>query len=191
MASRSQAWKTKAQRDACVEQIFRLDLRMALEHYGIDFSKNRGKFALCPFHAEDTASFAVTERYWHCFGCNESGGLIKFVSKRFAISGTDAIEKICSDFGIGNIQRANPVKKIAELDISATKRRIEKAKQQAAEADYLDALTAFMDANDNLQRAYGIDPFSADLSDAYWRAIKARYALELADCERSVVYYRR
>lgn len=191
MANIGQPWRTKAQRDACVDQIFRLDLRNALEHYGVDFSRSRGKFALCPFHPEDTASFAVTEKYWHCFGCNESGGLIKFVSKRFGISANEAIEKICSDFRIGNIQGTNPAKHIADADASSVKRKITEAKQRAVEADYLDALTAFMDANDELQRAYGIDPFSASLSDAYWRMIKARYALELADSARSDAYYRR
>ncbi len=38
-------------------------------------------WACCPFHHEKTASFAVNEadQFYHCFGCKESGDVIKFV----------------------------------------------------------------------------------------------------------------
>ncbi len=38
-------------------------------------------WACCPFHHEKTASFAVNEadQFYHCFGCQESGDVIKFV----------------------------------------------------------------------------------------------------------------
>ncbi len=38
-------------------------------------------WACCPFHHEKTASFAINEaeQFYHCFGCQESGDVIKFV----------------------------------------------------------------------------------------------------------------
>lgn len=38
-------------------------------------------WACCPFHHEKTPSFAINEadQYYHCFGCGESGDVIKFV----------------------------------------------------------------------------------------------------------------
>lgn len=184
------AWRSKAQYDACIEQIFTLDLRGALEFYGLKVTRS-GK-ATCPFHAETNASLSIKDnRYWHCFGCNESGGLIKFVAKRFGIPASEAIVKIASDFRLGNFADISTAKQLAAADASEVKRRIREKQQQKAEADYLDALTAYMDANDALRSAYGIDPFSTELSNAYWDLHKARYALDEAEAVRSEVYMRR
>ena len=185
----SAAWRSKAERDACVEQIFNLNLRDALEFYGLKVSRN-GK-ATCPFHAETNASLSIKDnRYWHCFGCNKSGGLIKFVSERYTLSTADAIAKIANDFHLGNLSGTDQAKYIAARDASEVKRKIREKQQLKAEADYLDALTAFMDADDALRRAYGIGPFSSELSDAYWKQHKARYALEVAEANRSEMYRR-
>ena len=75
-----------------------LDLRNCLERYGVTF--NAQGFAHCPFHSERTASFKVRGRFWHCFGCNESGELVKFVRKKFGLSYPAALNAICEDFRI-------------------------------------------------------------------------------------------
>lgn len=43
--------------------------------------KGNTYWACCPFHHEKTPSFAVNEadQFYHCFGCGESGDVIKFV----------------------------------------------------------------------------------------------------------------
>lgn len=43
--------------------------------------KGGNYWACCPFHHEKTPSFAVNEadQFYHCFGCQESGDVIKFV----------------------------------------------------------------------------------------------------------------
>ncbi|MDR3293303.1 MAG: DNA primase [Clostridiales bacterium] len=55
----------------------------------------RGKshFACCPFHHEKTPSFVVNEyeQYYHCFGCNRSGDVIKFVEEIESVEYTDAV----------------------------------------------------------------------------------------------------
>lgn len=55
--------------------------------------KGKTYWACCPFHHEKTPSFAVNEyeQYYHCFGCGESGDVIKFVEK---IEGLDFFESV-------------------------------------------------------------------------------------------------
>ncbi len=45
--------------------------------------KGGSHWACCPFHHERTPSFAVNEgeQFYHCFGCQESGDVIKFVQE--------------------------------------------------------------------------------------------------------------
>ena len=45
--------------------------------------KGKTWWGCCPFHFEKTPSFAINEyeQYYHCFGCGESGDVIKFVEK--------------------------------------------------------------------------------------------------------------
>ena len=45
--------------------------------------KGGNYWACCPFHHEKTPSFAVNEadQFYHCFGCQESGDVIKFVQE--------------------------------------------------------------------------------------------------------------
>jgi len=50
----------------------------------VALDKKGGQYwACCPFHHEKTASFAVSEdeQFYHCFGCKESGDVIKFVQE--------------------------------------------------------------------------------------------------------------
>ncbi len=50
----------------------------------VSLDKRGGQYwACCPFHHEKTASFAIQEadQFYHCFGCQESGDVIKFVQE--------------------------------------------------------------------------------------------------------------
>ncbi len=51
-------------------------------------------WACCPFHHEKTPSFAVSEpdQFYHCFGCGESGDIIKFVKEMENIDFMDAVK---------------------------------------------------------------------------------------------------
>ncbi|MBR7091359.1 MAG: DNA primase, partial [Clostridia bacterium] len=44
---------------------------------------NRDFLGICPFHHEKTPSFRVNEagQFYHCFGCGDSGDVIKFIGK--------------------------------------------------------------------------------------------------------------
>ena len=86
------------QNDAKEAAIKEIDLHYALETYGVQF--NAHGEALCPFHKEKTASFRIKGRFWHCFGCGESGELVKFVRRKFGLNYTAALDAICRDFKI-------------------------------------------------------------------------------------------
>lgn len=45
-------------------------------HY---FRNKKGKSACCPFHIDDTPSFAVRANKWICFGCGLKGDSIDFI----------------------------------------------------------------------------------------------------------------
>jgi hypothetical protein len=88
----------------------------------------RGEWwAPCPFHAEKTASFHVTEPegtggVWHCFGCNEGGSAIDFVAKRDGVGFVEAVRTLADRFRIG---RERDPDRIAAAGERARERRRE------------------------------------------------------------------
>lgn len=59
-------------------------------------------WACCPFHHEKTPSFAVNEagQFYHCFGCGESGDVIKFISKMEGTSYFEAAKILAERCGM-------------------------------------------------------------------------------------------
>lgn len=88
-----------------------------LKKHGKDF------FSCCPFHNEKTASFTVNEneQFYHCFGCGESGDVVKFLQD---INGWDFKQSAkflgadIQDFEIstGEVKKARP--KTARLPLN-------------------------------------------------------------------------
>ena len=58
--------------------------------------------ALCPFHSEKTPSFHIDniKGVYHCFGCGESGDLIKYVMHTQKIEFKEAIQLLADEAGI-------------------------------------------------------------------------------------------
>jgi DNA primase len=56
----------------------------------------------CPFHAEKTPSFSVNPeaRFFHCFGCRESGTAIDFVMKLEGQSFPEAVRSLAARAGV-------------------------------------------------------------------------------------------
>jgi DNA primase len=58
--------------------------------------------ALCPFHEEKTPSFHINPEFgfYHCFGCNAHGDVIKFVQEFEKVDFRLAVETVAGRFGI-------------------------------------------------------------------------------------------
>ncbi len=70
--------------------------------------KGRNFVGLCPFHSEKSGSFTVSpdKRIWHCFGCHESGDLIKFVMQIEHAPFYEAVRTIAERSGIPVVETA-------------------------------------------------------------------------------------
>jgi len=64
--------------------------------------KGNEYIGICPFHTEKTPSFTVNDskKFYHCFGCNAHGDVIKFISENSGISYKDAAINLANDNGI-------------------------------------------------------------------------------------------
>lgn len=64
--------------------------------------RGRSAVGLCPFHAEKTPSFSVSEErgFFHCFGCGEHGDVFTFVMKTQALPFPDAVRSVAQRFGV-------------------------------------------------------------------------------------------
>ncbi|HET6160411.1 MAG TPA: DNA primase [Dongiaceae bacterium] len=72
--------------------------------------KGRGEATgLCPFHAEKTPSFTVSEDkgFFHCFGCGAHGDVIGFVMRSEGLEFPQAIEKLAGEAGM-QVPRETP-----------------------------------------------------------------------------------
>lgn len=74
---------------------------------------------VCPFHAENTPSFMVSEELgiYKCFGCNNGGDIFKFTQEIEGIDFSDALAKLADRAGV-------KLKNAAGADPMAEKRKI-------------------------------------------------------------------
>lgn len=84
---------------------------LTLERRGANY------WACCPFHHEKTPSFAINEadQYYHCFGCGESGDVIKFVRELENIEFMDAVKLLAERVGLQIPQTGFDNQKTVEL----------------------------------------------------------------------------
>jgi DNA primase len=79
------------------------DLAEVVREQGIVL-RRRGRtyFGLCPFHAERTASFAISRAagLFHCFGCGAGGDVIRFVERAQHVSFPEAVQRLARRAGV-------------------------------------------------------------------------------------------
>lgn len=69
----------------------------------VSLTRKAGEYiGLCPFHPEKTPSFTVNDskKFYHCFGCNAHGDVIKFTSTLDGLHYKDSAIKLANNFGI-------------------------------------------------------------------------------------------
>ncbi|MEM8849274.1 MAG: CHC2 zinc finger domain-containing protein [Pseudomonadota bacterium] len=93
-------------------------------------------WAPCPLHAEDTASFHLTEKggvggVFHCFGCHAKGSVIDFIMARDGLSFPEATRALASEAGVD--LRPDPARQ-RELDRQRAERRQREERETAQKA---------------------------------------------------------
>ncbi|MGE0520532.1 MAG: DNA primase [Candidatus Binatia bacterium] len=70
--------------------------------------QGRNHLGLCPFHAEKTPSFTVSEErgLFHCFGCGVSGTIFTFVMKMEHVEFIDAVTQLAKRAGVALPERS-------------------------------------------------------------------------------------
>ena len=126
----------------------RTDLADLIASYGIQVKRAGGSYkACCPFHHEKTPSFNIqpAKGFYHCFGCGESGDVIKFVMKYEGLGFVEAAKKLAAAANItieetNNDPQAAARKRqlVLHAELAAFYRRCLKTAVEAACArDYL------------------------------------------------------
>ncbi len=88
--------------DTVAEIKARLDIVEVIGGY-VSLQRSGREFkALCPFHAEKTASFTVSQerQAWYCFGCQEGGDLFSFVERIERTDFRQALELLADRAGV-------------------------------------------------------------------------------------------
>jgi DNA primase len=77
-------------------------VRIVGEYLKLRKSGAQNYTGLCPFHKEKTGSFSVNPagRFYHCFGCHESGDVFKFVMKMEGLSFPEALRAVAQKAGV-------------------------------------------------------------------------------------------
>ncbi|MDI6829224.1 MAG: CHC2 zinc finger domain-containing protein, partial [Armatimonadota bacterium] len=89
-------------RDAVDEIRARLNILDVVSEYVTLKRVGKNHVGLCPFHAEKTPSFTVSEHFqtWHCFGCGEHGDIYSFVMKAESLTFPEALERLAKRAGV-------------------------------------------------------------------------------------------
>lgn len=78
------------------------DIVTVIQDY-VSLRKAGAKYkGLCPFHGERTPSFTVDrdKGFFHCFGCQVGGDVIKFIELHEKVGFTDAVRQLAQRFGL-------------------------------------------------------------------------------------------
>lgn len=98
--------------------------------------RGRSYLALCPFHAEKTASFNVypESNSFYCFGCGTGGDIITFIEKAENLNYIEALKFLAEIAGISLNLDSESLKK--EQEKSNIKRRILEINRESANFFY-------------------------------------------------------
>ena len=148
----------------------RTDLSDLIAGYGIQVKRVGGSYkACCPFHHEKTPSFHIQpdKGFYHCFGCGESGDVIKFVMKYEGLTFIEAAQKLAAAAGMELETKEDPEAALRKrmfalhAELAAFYRRcLKEAKEAIRAREYL----ASRDLSDEVAEKFqiGYAPQSAE-----------------------------
>jgi DNA primase catalytic core len=173
--------------DAVAEVKARLDIVEVVGGYVRLQRSGRDWKGLCPFHAERTPSFSVSQekQAWYCFGCQEGGDVLSFVERIEHVEFLQALEMLAERAGVelersasGDRQRGQARRRRARaLDLSARAQAYYEHILWSTEAGAPGrALLAERGVSEETARAYGVGfaPAGGTAGDALLRYLGAR-----------------
>ena len=89
--------------DDFIEQIMqKIDIVDLIGSYVSVERKGRDYWACCPFHSEKTPSFQIRadNQYYHCYGCQKSGNIFKFIMEYDKATFNEAVETLANKAGL-------------------------------------------------------------------------------------------
>ncbi len=88
--------------DAAAEVKARLDIVEVIGGYVALQRSGRGFKGLCPFHAEKTPSFTVSQerQAWYCHGCSQGGDVYTFIEQVERVGFRQALEMLAERAGV-------------------------------------------------------------------------------------------
>lgn len=95
--------------------------RMAAERYGLQVSRNG--MVRCPFHDDTNPSMKLYDDHYHCFGCQETGDVIRLVAKLFGVPAQEAAKKLAEDFGVQK-ERTSVLAKLSRFQRQTQQERL-------------------------------------------------------------------
>lgn len=103
-----------------------------VEHYlGLPSRKtSKGLWYKSPFRKEKTASFYVSEKGIHDFGCGEHYDIISFVVKYFNTDNYNALKILCHDFGLPLFEQKEDRETIKKLKAKRERERKQKEEEK-------------------------------------------------------------
>jgi DNA primase len=146
----------------------------------------RNHTGLCPFHAEKTPSFSVSEDrgLFYCFGCQASGDVFKFLMLKENLTFPEALERLAREAGVelpkrpAEERREHGRERLLRVNAFAARffeRSLWEGEDGKRGRDYL----AQRSIGEETARAFGLGQAP---SDGLWRALE-RAGAPLGDAE--------
>ena len=120
----------------------------------------RNHMGLCPFHAEKSPSFTVSEEkgIYHCFGCHAGGSVFHFLMQYDHLSFPESVERVAHRYGI----TIEPSARSGNSQESGEREKLYRVNEQVA-ANYQKILFGHPEGRQALQylKARGVDEATA------------------------------
>lgn len=171
----------------------RVPLLDLLAFYGFHPIFNR---MACPFHNGQDRNMLVSNNFYKCFVCGESGDIFTFVQRYFGLDFNAACAKINDDFSLGlPIGKQLTMAEQTEADRKNAERRRKaeerKRRHEALEKKWRKALDEFSMCDNIIRRCQPISP-TTGFSDVFCWAVKNidRLYAEMTEAQAKLFLFR-